>query len=92
MGRDTQISALTPERNQHELSQLTHGAWNNSHHMLPLFKLAVRVMRTVCIYAGLKRYEKGTVGIVWNREKTEVSKKGKGELRLLWLRDFVKRP
>lgn len=42
------------------------------------------------MYAGLKRYEKGTVGIIRKSEKTEVRRKGKGKPRLLWLRDFVK--
>lgn len=44
-------------------------------------------MRIVCTYAGVKRYEGGTVGIVEKRLK---SKKREGELRLLQLKDFCK--
>lgn len=36
-------------------------------------------MRTISTYAGLKRHEKGTVGIIWNREKTEVKKSEGGD-------------
>lgn len=44
----------------------------------------------VCMYAGLNSYEKGTVGIIGNRKKTESGKKGKRKQKFLWLKNFVK--
>lgn len=42
------------------------------------------------MYAGLNSYEKGTVGMIGNRKKTESGKKGKGKQKFLWLKNFVK--
>lgn len=51
----------------------------------PFSNWELRVLRIVYVYADIKRYEKGPAGIIGNREKTEVTKTGKGKLQ-----DFCK--
>lgn len=69
---------------QHKFSQLTCGAWNNSHHTLQ-FSYDV-----LCVYADLNNYEKATVGITRNSLLTELDKKGKGEQKFLQLKILSK--
>lgn len=93
MGRDTQTGALNRGKHQHKLSRLTRGAWNNVYHMLPCFKLPVRSYEDAMHVCKFKEIWKGNCGYCLElRKKTHWSqgKKGKGELKLLRVKDFVK--
>jgi len=55
----------------------------------PFSNWQLGVTRIVCTYTGVKRYEKGTVCITRNREKTEVRKKREGEAKVTADKGFL---